>query len=158
MGVGAAQLVAAVVVLAWCAALSAYDITQRRLPNALTLPAAVAVLAAAVSAGRGLPALGGAVALLLVYLAVHVVAPSGLGAGDVKLAPAVGALTGAFGVDAWVLAALAAPLLTAMWALAVTAAGAAGRPSAGAAGRPAAVPHGPSMCVSALAAVALVIA
>lgn len=154
MGVGATQLVAAAVVLAWCAALSAYDITQRRLPNALTLPAAVAVLAVAVPAGRGLPALSGAIALLLVYLAVHVVAPAGLGAGDVKLAPGVGALTGAFGVDAWLLAALAAPLLTAMWALVVTAAGSAGRPAAGSAG----VPHGPSMCLSALAAVALVIA
>jgi leader peptidase (prepilin peptidase)/N-methyltransferase len=89
----------------------------------------------------------------LVYLAVHVVMPAGLGAGDVKLALGVGAFTGAFGVDAWVLAALAAPLLTATWAVLVVVGR---RPAPGPDARPA-VPHGPSMCVSALAAVALVI-
>ena len=64
-----------------------------------------------------------------------------MGAGDVKLAIGVGALTGAFGPDVWLLAALAAPLLTALWAVAL----------ASAAGS--AVPHGPSMCVAAAAAV-----
>ncbi len=38
-----------------------------------------------------------------------------MGAGDVKLAIGIGALTGAFGVDVWALAALGAPLLTAGW-------------------------------------------
>jgi leader peptidase (prepilin peptidase)/N-methyltransferase len=154
MGAGAAQLGAVVIVLVWFAALSVYDIRQRRLPNALTLPGAVAVLAVALATGRGLPALVGAAALVLVYLAVHVVMPRGLGAGDVKLALGVGALTGSFGVDAWVLAALAAPLLTALWAVIVAVVL---RQAAVSNGRPAAVPHGPSMCVSALAAVAIVI-
>ena len=96
------------------AALSVYDIRQRRLPNALTLPGARRrARAAPPLTGRGLPALAGAVALASVYLVVHLVAPAGMGAGDVKLAVGVGALTGAFGVDAWVLAALGAPLLTA---------------------------------------------
>ena len=40
-----------------------------------------------------------------------------MGAGDVKLAAGVGGLTGAFGVDVWALAAMAAPLLTAVIAL-----------------------------------------
>jgi leader peptidase (prepilin peptidase) / N-methyltransferase len=146
MGAGAAQLGAGVIVSAWCAALSVYDIRHRRLPNALTLPGAVVVLAVAIWTGRGLPALVGAAALMLVYLAVHVVMPRGLGAGDVKLALGVGALTGSFGVDAWVLAALAAPLLTASWAVVVAVVR-----------RQASAPHGPSMCVSALAAVAVVI-
>jgi leader peptidase (prepilin peptidase) / N-methyltransferase len=107
----------------------------------------------AMATGHGMPAAAGCAALVLVYLAVHVVIPAGLGAGDVKRALGVGALTGAFGVDAWVLAALTAPLLTASWAVLVVVGR---RPAAGSDGRPA-VPHGPSMCVSALAAVALVI-
>lgn len=140
--------------IAWMLALSGFDIRQRRLPNALTLPGAVAVLVVATATGRGAPAAAGCAALVLVYLAVHVVMPAGLGAGDVKLALGVGALTGAFGVDAWVLAALTAPLVTASWAVLVVV----GRRLApGPDGRVAAVPHGPSMCVSALAAVALVI-
>ena len=40
-----------------------------------------------------------------------------MGAGDVKLAIGIGALTGTFGVDVWALAALGAPLLTAVWAV-----------------------------------------
>jgi leader peptidase (prepilin peptidase)/N-methyltransferase len=142
MGVGAA-----VAVIGWMLTLSVYDIRQRLLPNALTVPGAVAVLVVATGTGRGLPAVAGGAALALVYLAVHVVMPAGLGAGDVKLAFGVGALTGAFGLDAWVLAALAAPLLTVLWVLL----------AAVCRRRQATVPHGPSMCVSALAAVALVV-
>jgi leader peptidase (prepilin peptidase)/N-methyltransferase len=96
--------------------------------------------------GRGVPALIGALALALFYLGVHLVAPAGMGAGDVKLAIGVGALTGSFGVDAWVLAALGAPVLTATWAVAVAFRG-----------RDATVPHGPSMCAAAAVAVALVV-
>jgi leader peptidase (prepilin peptidase)/N-methyltransferase len=142
MGAG----VACVGVLAWFTALTVYDVRQRRLPNALTLPGAAVVLAVALATGRGAPALIGAVALALFYLGIHLVAPAGMGAGDVKLAIGVGALTGSFGIDAWVLAALGAPMLTAIWALAVAFRG-----------RAATVPHGPSMCAAAAAAVAIVI-
>src|SRR5882757_5631979 len=142
MGAG----VACACVLAWFAALTVYDVRQRRLPNALTLPGAAVVLAAATVTGRGVPALIGALALVLFYLGVHLVAPAGMGAGDVKLAIGVGALTGSFGVDAWVLAALGAPVLTAMWAIAVAFRG-----------RAATVPHGPSMCAAATAAIAVAI-
>ena len=69
-----------------------------------------------------------------------------MGAGDVKLAIGVGALTGAFGFDVWVLAALAAPLLTAVWAVVAVI-----RRTGSA------VPHGPSMCLASAAAVALAI-
>jgi leader peptidase (prepilin peptidase)/N-methyltransferase len=142
MGAG----VACACVLAWFTALTVYDVRQRRLPNALTLPGAAVVLAVAVATGRGVPALVGAAALALFYLGIHLVAPAGMGAGDVKLAIGVGALTGSFGVDAWVLAALGAPMLTAMWAVAVAFRG-----------RAATVPHGPSMCAAATAAVAVAI-
>ncbi|MCU1682395.1 MAG: peptidase prepilin type, partial [Amycolatopsis sp.] len=51
------------VVVVWLAALTGYDIRERRLPNWLTLPGAAVILAAAVLAGRGAPAVVGAVAL-----------------------------------------------------------------------------------------------
>src|SRR5688572_14256643 len=139
-------LLACATVLAWFVALSLYDVRQRRLPNALTLPGAAMVLAVAAATGRGVPALVGAAALTSLYLAVHLVAPAGMGAGDVKLAIGVGALTGSFGADVWVLAAIAAPVLTGAWAVAVACRG--GNST---------VPHGPSMCVTAAAAVALVL-
>jgi len=138
--------VACACVLAWFVALTVYDIRQRRLPNALTLPGAVVVLAVAVVTGRGVPAIVGALALTLLYLGAHLVAPAGMGAGDVKLAVGVGALTGSFGADAWVLAALGAPVLTVLWAVAVAFRG-----------MDSTVPHGPSMCAAAAVAVALVV-
>jgi leader peptidase (prepilin peptidase)/N-methyltransferase len=130
-------------VLAWLLVLSVYDIRERRLPNWLTLPGAVVIIAGATAAGRGLPAVGGAAALFGAYLSIHLLSPKAMGAGDVKLAIGVGALTGAFGVDVWVLAAIGAPLLTGVLALAHRSA--------------ATVPHGPSMCIAAVAASALAI-
>jgi leader peptidase (prepilin peptidase) / N-methyltransferase len=142
MGAGVAGACA----LAWLVALCVCDIRKRRLPNVLTLPGAAAALVVAAVAGRGVGALLGAVALFAVYLVVHVLAPSAMGAGDVKLAIGVGALTGAFGVDVWILAALAAPLLTAAWATVAVIRR-----------MESTVPHGPSMCLAAVAACALVV-
>lgn len=143
MGTGVVHATAAVAVAMWLIALSVSDIRHRRLPNALTIPGAVAVLGGAAIVERGWPALAGAAALAAVYLVVHLAAPTGLGAGDVKLAPGLGALTGAFGTESWALAAVAAPALTAVWAL-----------TALAFGRTGPVPHGPSMCAAAALAVA----
>jgi leader peptidase (prepilin peptidase)/N-methyltransferase len=136
-------------VLIWLAVLSCYDIRQRRLPNLLTLPGAVAILVAAVLAGRGLPALAGAAALAGIYLLVHLMAPPAMGAGDVKLAIGLGGLAGCFGAAVWFLAALAAPLLTALW-------GVVGLLVFGGA-RAATVPHGPAMCLATAGAVSLAI-
>ncbi len=132
--------------LAWLTALSVYDIRERRLPNWLTIPGAIAVVTVAAVAGRGLPALLGGAALFAVYLAVHLAAPSAMGAGDVKLAIGAGALTGSLGMEVWVLAAVAAPLITAVWAAA-----------AALRNMQSTVPHGPSMCLAAAAASALVL-
>jgi leader peptidase (prepilin peptidase) / N-methyltransferase len=126
----------------WMAALSGYDVAQRRLPNWLTLPGAVGVLLVAGFHGRGLPALAGAAALAGLYLLVHLAAPASMGAGDVKLALGLGALSGCFGVGVWFLAAMAAPLLT-------TVIGVVARLGWSAT----AVPHGPSMCAATAAAV-----
>ena len=142
MGVG----VTGVCVLAWLAVLSLYDIRERRLPNWLTIPGAAVILALAAAHGRAIPALLGATALFAVYGAVHLVSSAAMGAGDVKLAIGIGALTATFGGEVWLLAALAAPLLTAGWAV-VTVLRRSERT----------VPHGPSMCLAAVAATALAV-
>ena len=131
-------------VIGWLALLSAHDLRHRRLPNMLTLPGAVFILGAATVAGRGVPALLGAFALGLLYLVVHLIDPAALGAGDVKLAVGLGALTGAFGPQVWLLGAFGAVLLTAIAGVVVVL-------SRGGS----AVPHGPSMCAASAASAAL---
>jgi leader peptidase (prepilin peptidase) / N-methyltransferase len=128
--------------LLWMGLLSAYDIRERRLPNLLTLPGAVVILLAGACTGRLVPALTGATALAGLYLMVHLVAPAGMGAGDVKLAIGLGGLAGCFGVEVWFLAALAAPLLTALCGMVGMFRGVR------------CLPHGPSMCLAAAAAIA----
>lgn len=132
-----------VAVLAWLVLLSCYDLRQRRLPDALTLPGAAMILLNAGLAGRGLPALAGAGALAGVYLLVHLLAPAAMGAGDVKLAIGLGALAGSCGAAVWFLAALGAPLLTAAWGAVALTRGVR------------TVPHGPAMCVATVGAAAL---
>ena len=131
-------------ILLWMSALSICDIRERRLPNWLTLPGFVVITSAAVGCGHGRASLAGGAALAVVYLLVHLAAPEAMGAGDVKLALGVGALTGCFGAEVWLLAALSAPLVTSVigivarigWSVQ-------------------AVPHGPSMCLASAAAILL---
>jgi leader peptidase (prepilin peptidase) / N-methyltransferase len=134
------------VALLWMVALSVYDVRCRRLPNWLTLPGFAAILLVASASDDGVAALAGAAVLSAVYLLVHLVSPTAMGAGDVKLALGLGALTGCFGGDVWLLAALGAPLLTGT--AAVVAALRRSGPS---------VPHGPSMCLASIAAISLVL-
>ncbi|HZC10747.1 MAG TPA: A24 family peptidase [Mycobacterium sp.] len=132
------------VALLWMVALAGYDIRQRRLPNRLTLPGFAVIMLVAACSEHGPAAALGAGLLAVVYLLVHLAAPAAMGAGDVKLALGLGALTGCFGADVWLLAAIGAPLLTALigvvarlgWS-AIT------------------VPHGPSMCAASAAALGL---
>ncbi|HEY1841532.1 MAG TPA: A24 family peptidase [Mycobacterium sp.] len=132
--------------LLWMAVLSIYDVTQRRLPNRLTLPGFAVAMLVAVCSGHGEAAALGAAALTAVYLLVHLVAPRAMGGGDLKLALGLGALTGCFGVDVWLLAAIGAPLLTAVigtlawlgWSATT-------------------VPHGPSMCLASAVALGLAV-
>jgi leader peptidase (prepilin peptidase)/N-methyltransferase len=135
---GVGRIAVSVAVLSWMAALSVVDIRQRRLPNRLTLPGALVILAVATAGGRGGPALIGAAALAGAYLVVHLMAPAAMGAGDVKLALGLGALTAALGSEVWALAALGAPLVTVVWAVVA---------------RARTVPHGPSMCLATLLAI-----
>jgi leader peptidase (prepilin peptidase) / N-methyltransferase len=132
--------------LLWMAALTGYDVRQRRLPNWLTLPGFAVVMVVAAGAGNAQAAAVGAAALTTVYLLVHLLAPTAMGAGDVKLALGVGALTGCFGADVWLLAAIGAPLLTAAVGM-VARLGWSAK----------AVPHGPSMCLASAAALGLAV-
>lgn len=137
----AGETVAAIAVTGWFIALSVFDIRHRRLPNVLTLPGALAILIVAAATGHGPGALLGAVTLFGVYAAVHLAAPAAMGAGDVKLAIGVGAFSGVFGLQAWLLCAFGASLLTAVLGIAALMRGSR-----------AGLPHGPSMCVAAAAA------
>jgi leader peptidase (prepilin peptidase) / N-methyltransferase len=132
------------VALLWMAALSVYDVRHRRLPNWLTLTGFAAIVLVAFESGRGATALLGAAALSVGYLLVHLVSPTAMGAGDVKLALGLGALTGCLGADVWLLAAIGAPLLTA--AIGVVA-------RLGWSAKT--VPHGPSMCAASATALGL---
>jgi len=143
---GGAGLLGCGTLVAWASALTLVDVRVRRLPNALTLTGAVVILAVAAATGRGMPALTGGLALAGLYLVVHLADPSSMGAGDVKLALALGELTGAFGLAVWTLAALAAPILTAI--LGVIALVRRHRIP---------LPHGPSMCVASLVSAALAV-
>jgi len=143
---GTAGVLGCGIVVAWAAALTLVDVRARRLPNVLTLTGALVILAGAAAAGRGTPALVGGLALGGLYLVVHLAYPSGMGAGDVKLALALGALTGAFGLAVWTLAALAAPMLTAILGVIAVVRR-----------RRTPLPHGPSMCVASLASAALAV-
>ena len=131
-------------VLLWMAAMIGYDVRQRRLPNRLTLPGFAAVMLVAAGSGHGPSAALGAAVLTTIYLLVHLLAPTAMGAGDVKLALGLGALTGCFGAEVWLLAAVAAPLLTAVVGIVARCGWSATT-----------VPHGPSMCLASAAALGL---
>ncbi len=120
---GAMHAITYAALVIWCAVLSAIDIRTRRLPDALTLPGAAAVVAVAALTGHGALACGGALLLAAPYLLVHLVAPAACGAGDVKLALGTGAAAACGGAQCWVWAALGAPLLTALAGAGLLAAG-----------------------------------
>ena len=87
--------------LAWSAALTYFDLTRLRLPDWLTLPGAVVTFVACVAHPVGL---GG-----FLWPSLYLVAGSGMGGGDVKLAVPLGIacalLAGVGGVFAAILAA-----------------------------------------------------
>ena len=137
-GVVAAGLVPATWLPAWLVlgvlvvAGSATDLVARRLPDAVTVPGAVLALVALVPLGTGhlVAGLVGAVVLGGAFAAVHLAAPGALGAGDVKLAPALGAPLAAASWGGLV----AAPVLAAVGVLVLVLAGGARR-----------VPYGPPL-------------
>ncbi|WP_067854651.1 prepilin peptidase [Nocardia shimofusensis] len=136
----------------WCATLAVIDVRVRRLPNVLTSAGAIAVLGYAFTVGRPGTAVMGAVVLALPYLLVHLAAPAACGAGDAKLAVGVGAAAGLGGAQAWLIAALGAPVLTAIAGVVTLILS---RPPVRAAPPGRALPHGPAMCGATVLALAL---
>ncbi|MGQ4597819.1 prepilin peptidase [Nocardia sp. R6R-6] len=135
----------------WCAALTVFDLRDRRLPNRLTGLGALAVLVYALIAEQFAVVALGAVFLATPYLLVHLAAPAALGAGDVKLAFSLGGATALGGAQAWAWAALGAPMLTACLAsVALVARRVRSSDTDGPGSTRFTVPHGPSMCLSTL--------
>ena len=128
VGVGLAwgsPLVALVLWAGWLGvALGAVDIRHHRLPDALTLPAIpITMLVVGFTewvrpeSGSVVTALVVATVLSLLFLLLAVVAPSGMGQGDVKLVPSLALMTGFVSIAAAVVSALAAFVLGAGWAV-----------------------------------------
>ncbi len=109
---------AGIVLGAGVVVLGAVDLRHRLLPNRMTTLfgalAAVTLTVAALAQGepaRLLGALLGAAILLAVYALLAVVSRGGLGMGDVKLAPVLGAYGGWLGPSAWLGVAVAGFIL-----------------------------------------------
>ncbi|MFJ4688035.1 prepilin peptidase [Streptomyces sp. NPDC088789] len=132
--------------------LAVVDLRVRRLPDLLTLPLAAAVpallgLAALLPAhaGHWPTALLGALVLGAGYLVLHLINPSGLGFGDVKLALGAGAALGWYGWQALLLGTFAAFASGALYGGVLVAVRRAGRGTA--------IPFGPFLLAGAYAGV-----
>ncbi|MFD4724292.1 prepilin peptidase [Streptomyces seoulensis] len=129
--------------------LTAVDLRVHRLPDPLTLPLTPAVLLLLALATR-LPdhtgtyrtALYGALTLAAAYLALHLLNPSGMGFGDVKLAPALGAALGWYGWPTLLLGTFATFASGAVYGLILVVSGRANRKSA--------IPFGPFLLMGTL--------
>lgn len=104
---GAAALAPLLVAFSACSAvIAAGDAVTRHIPNkcnAAALASAVPLLLLARAAGYGslAGAACGAVAAFALYFALWLVSPAGMGLGDVKFAPHLGAHLGFFGFACW---------------------------------------------------------
>ncbi|WP_433354539.1 prepilin peptidase [Microtetraspora malaysiensis] len=96
--------------------LSLIDWRTRRLPDAITLPSVPVLAVLLAPTGRLGAALLSGLALAAAYAVLWFVRPAALGLGDVKLAALVGMVTGVFGMDAVILAAVGAHVLGALYA------------------------------------------
>jgi leader peptidase (prepilin peptidase)/N-methyltransferase len=133
-------------------ALAMIDIDTKRLPDVLTLPSyAVAAVLLGVAAlvdhdgDAALRALVGAVALGALYFTLLLIYPAGMGFGDVKLAPVLGAYLGWLGYGTLAVGAFLGFLYGGLVGILAMAVGKAGRKSK--------LPFGPFMLLGVLTAV-----
>jgi leader peptidase (prepilin peptidase) / N-methyltransferase len=136
-------------------ALAVIDVRHHRLPDALTLPSYP--VAAVLLGGGGLLLPGGAAHLLgallglagagVFYLLLALLAPGGIGWGDVKLSGLLGFYLGWFGLTALIAGVFGAFVLAAVTGLALIAAGKATRKSQ--------LPFGAFMLAAAIAVIAV---
>lgn len=129
-------------------ALIAIDLELQRLPDAIVLPSLAVVagllaIAAALTGewGQLVAVVGGAAALFAFYFVIVLVYPKGMGGGDVKLAPLLGAAMGSVGWGAVLVGGFAGFALGAVIGLAVMAVRRVGMKHA--------IPFGPSMIAGA---------
>lgn len=134
--------------------LARIDLAVRRLPDVLTLPlgagtAAVLGVAALLPGHEGSwpRALSGAAALGVAYFVLLLINPSGMGFGDVKLAPTLGLALGWYGWPVLFVGTFAGFLLGAVAGLILLATGRADRRTP--------IPFGPFMLLGALGGVLL---
>lgn len=109
-------------VLVWLAAVAACDLGWRRIPNVLSLGGAAAALLVLLSTGTsvlgGSPKVACCAALLAVVITLPAYALGGLGAGDVKLAFAIGLISDTVtSTMVLVVGGVLAGLWTAVWLL-----------------------------------------
>jgi leader peptidase (prepilin peptidase) / N-methyltransferase len=129
-------------------ALALIDVDVHRLPNVIVLPAypVLAVLLAVGVGGEALVRAGiGALVLFGFFFVVAMVAPGGIGFGDVKLAGVVGGMTAAVSWGAFLTSAFGAFFLGAVAGVLLMVGGRAGRRTA--------VPFGPFMLLAAWASI-----
>ena len=130
-------------------AISVIDVRHRKIPNRLVYPAlaaAAAFIGVADLAGGGLDALTGALGFLAYgagLLVIALLAPRGMGMGDVKLAALIGLVLGSLSLEDVAVAAGAAVLLGGVGAIVALARGA---------GRKAGIPFGPFLAAGAAVA------
>jgi leader peptidase (prepilin peptidase)/N-methyltransferase len=96
------------------------------------------VLAVSACSGALWTAVIGSALLAGIHLVLHLISPGSLGAGDVKLALPLGAITGLGGAQIWLLSAFLASVITLAVSVLLP--------------RRSQIPHGPSMCLAALLA------
>jgi len=139
-----------------CAAviISIVDVAERRIPNLLVLPASGVVIVLLATSGllddewpQALGAIVGSASLFLLYAALALMSPHGMGMGDVKLAILVGAVTGYLGLSSWLVGMLAGVIIGAIVSLIAVLMNRATRSTL--------IPFGPSMLAGALVAIAL---
>ena len=142
MDIDEAVLFPLAIVVPWAMVVAAVDIRCRRIPVRLQLAGLAiagltvgfASLAHPSGSGVALLAAGGAITLTALYFVLRVIAPHHLGGGDLRIAPAVGALGGVGGVDGIVLVCIGPFAVTATIGLLLLAANGSRD-----------VPHGPAM-------------
>ncbi|MGK0721163.1 prepilin peptidase [Leucobacter sp. W1478] len=129
-------------------ALTLIDLEHKRLPDAIVVPSIAVVtallgVAAALSGNwsQFVSTLAGAAILFVAYFLIVLVYPRGLGGGDVKLAPVLGAALGFVGWDALAVGAFAGFVLGAVYGLALIALRRGGRKTE--------IPFGPFMLAGA---------
>lgn len=128
-----AVLIPAVLAVAGLAAFAAasvvltvIDLTQRRLPNRIVAASLVVVTVLLTASAACLGdwerigwTLGGGAALFLLYLVIALINPSGMGGGDVKLAPLIGVALGWVGPAALGAGALLGFVIGALWGITI---------------------------------------